>query len=379
MNSKNGIIVSMKKILICGGHPTPALAVVDEFRQMKPEVELVFVGRKYAIETERTLSFEYKACQGRGVRFLELQAGRITRALSQSSLLNFFRVPLGFFQAFHILLQEKPDTIISFGGYLALPIALWGWFFGKKVITHEQTMCPGSANRIIGHFSQNIFVAFEQTLRFFPRSKAQWIGNPVRKTISNTGPLPFPFPFPTDLPVVYITGGSLGSHCINKHIFAILPRLLTFCSVIHQTGDVKEYGDYDTACKLQKNGSAGAKGVYVPMKHVLDNEIGKVYNSASCVIARSGANTFFELITLKKPAILIPLPWSAKGEQKAHALFFVKHHIGMLFDQNASSDELYALVEEMIQSLDYYKKNFSALPFELKHNAAQTIVAESLR
>ncbi|PIQ71506.1 UDP-N-acetylglucosamine--N-acetylmuramyl-(pentapeptide) pyrophosphoryl-undecaprenol N-acetylglucosamine transferase, partial [Candidatus Roizmanbacteria bacterium CG11_big_fil_rev_8_21_14_0_20_37_16] len=44
------------KILICGGHPTPALAVVDELRKNHTEIDIVFVGRKYAIESERTLS-----------------------------------------------------------------------------------------------------------------------------------------------------------------------------------------------------------------------------------------------------------------------------------------------------------------------------------
>jgi len=366
----------MKKILICGGHPTPALAVIDEFKREEKEVDIFFVGRKYAIETERTLSFEYKACQDRSIRFLELRAGRVTRVLSQSSVLNLFRVPLGFFQALSILLNEKPNVIISFGGYLALPIAFWGWVLGKKVITHEQTMCPGRANKIIGRFSEKIFVAFEESLPFFPKSKTKWIGNPVREVVYTKGKLSFSLP--QTLPVVYVTGGSLGSHSINEHIFSILPQLLGFCSVIHQTGDVKEYGDYETARKLKKNIIGDAKGVYIPIKHVSDSEIGAVYNAASCVVARSGANTFFELVALKKPAILIPLPWSANGEQKAHAQFFVNHTIGKLFDQKSASTELLTLIEEMIRSLNTYSNNFSTLPLELKHDAAQTIVTESL-
>ncbi len=40
---------------------------------------------------------------------------------------------------------------------------------------------------------------------------------------------------------------------------------------------------------------------------------------ADLVISRSGANTFFELIALDKPAILIPLPWSAHQEQQKQA------------------------------------------------------------
>ena len=67
----------MNKILICGGHPTPALSVIDELKKNHPEMSLVFVGRKYAIESERTLSYEYKGCMERRIAFRELQAGRI--------------------------------------------------------------------------------------------------------------------------------------------------------------------------------------------------------------------------------------------------------------------------------------------------------------
>jgi len=365
------------KILICGGHPTPALAVIDEIKKRNEEHDIFFVGRKYAIETERTLSFEYKACMEGNIRFLELHAGRITRALSRSSILNFFRVPLGFIQAMQIVFREQPDVIISFGGYLALPIAFWGWIAGKKIITHEQTMRPGTANRIIGFFSRKIFVAFEQSIHFFPSSKTSWIGNPVRDVIFEQNVLPFSFP--TGLPVIYVTGGSLGSHSINEHIFSILPRLLSVCSVIHQTGDVKEYGDFESAKKIQKQLEKKSGGVYIPVKHVSDKEVGSVYHRADCVVARSGANTFFELLALQKPAILIPLPWSANDEQRAHAEFFVSHDIGELFDQKQDSETLLIFIKKMLSSLALYQVHFTQLPFELKRDAASTIVSEALR
>jgi len=362
----------MKKILICGGHPTPALAVVDVLKKDHPHISIVFVGRKYAIESERTLSYEYKGCQLRGIRFLELQAGRVTRLMTKSSIVGFLNVPYGFIQGLFILLQENPDVIMSFGGYLALPLAFWGWFLGKKVFTHEQTMKPGSANKIIGFFSRKIFVAFESVLSQFPLHKTEWIGNPVREVVFQKNNIPFNID--DSAPLIYVTGGSLGSHSVNSHIFAILPELLRSFTVVHQTGDIKEYNDFENATRLAKQFNTQYPNRYIPVSHTSELVIGSVYSQAEFVIGRAGANTFFELIALKKPALFIPLPWSANGEQKAHADYFEQHQIGEQFDQKNTSKELMGLIQEMHKKKLSYKHAFSSLPLQLKRDAAHTLV-----
>lgn len=362
----------MKKILICGGHPTPALATIDELKKNHADVSLVFVGRKYAIESERTLSYEYKGCVERRIPFRELQAGRVTRLITKSSMLNMLRVPYGFFQALLVLFQESPDCIISFGGYIALPLAFWAWVFKKPVYTHEQTMKPGAANKLIGFFSKKIFVAFESVLYYFPINKTEWIGNPVREIVFEHNVLSFPID--TSVPVLYITGGSLGSHSINEHIFSILDKLLPTFTIIHQTGDVKEYGDLDVAQKLKRQFQKVYPNRYIPLAYISDNDIGSVYKHAEFLIGRSGANTFFELIALQKPALFIPLPWSANGEQKAHAEFFKEHHIGEIFDQKKESDLLLSAIHAFHKQARNYTKAFSSLPLQLKHDATQTLV-----
>jgi UDP-N-acetylglucosamine--N-acetylmuramyl-(pentapeptide) pyrophosphoryl-undecaprenol N-acetylglucosamine transferase len=366
----------MKKVLLCGGHPTPALAVVDELKKNHPEIELLFVGRKYAIESERTLSYEYKGCIERKVLFRELQAGRLTRLITKSSMLNMLRVPYGFLQALIILLQENPTLVISFGGYIALPIAFWSWILQKPVFTHEQTMKPGSANKLIGFFSQRIFVAFESVMSYFPGHKTQWIGNPVRDVVFKQNPLSFEVD--SAVPILYVTGGSLGSHSINHHVFSLLPQLVQTFVIIHQTGDVKEYGDYEHAMKLKREFKKTNPNRYIPLAHVSDADIGMVYGKAEFIIGRSGANTFFELIALQKPAIFIPLPWSANGEQKAHADFFKEHGIGEVFDQKNDSAILLATIKTMHGKISRYTKAFQSLPLQLKRDATQTLVEKIL-
>jgi len=366
----------MKKILICGGHPTPALAVIDELRKNHPEISLVFVGRKYAIESERTLSYEYKGCMDRKILFHELHAGRITRIITKSSILNIVRVPYGFVQALFILLKEKPNTVISFGGYIALPIAFWAWIFQIPVFTHEQTMKPGAANKWIGFFSKKIFVAFESVVSYFPMHKTEWVGNPVRDVVFIQNKLSFQVD--PSVPLLYITGGSLGSHSINVHIFSLLEKLLPSFAVIHQVGDVKEYGDLDNAQKLKRQFQKMYPDRYIPVAHIVENEIGSVYKEAEFIIGRSGANTFFELIALQKPALFIPLPWSAHGEQKAHAEFFKEHGIGEVFDQKNDSNELLSTVQVLHKNIIRYTHAFQSLPLQLKRDATQTLVQKIL-
>ncbi|KKP73815.1 MAG: UDP-N-acetylglucosamine-N-acetylmuramyl-(pentapeptide) pyrophosphoryl-undecaprenol N-acetylglucosamine transferase [Candidatus Roizmanbacteria bacterium GW2011_GWA2_35_19] len=48
------------KILITGGHLAPALAIIEELKNINPNVEIIFVGRKYALDSEKTISLEYK-------------------------------------------------------------------------------------------------------------------------------------------------------------------------------------------------------------------------------------------------------------------------------------------------------------------------------
>lgn len=364
------------KILITGGHLAPALAIIEELKT-KPDVEVVFIGRKYALDSEKTISLEYKEIQKRGIKFIPLQAGRLTRILSIKSLRNIIRVPLGFYRAFFIVKEQRPDLILSFGGYLALPIVFWGYLFKKRIYTHEQTIKLGIANKIIGFLSKKIFVAFGETKKYFPENKTIVTGNPVRKATFRI--IKKPFNIKKEKPVIYITGGSLGSHSINEHIKKIIFKLLKNFIVIHQTGESKEYHDFEDLQEIKSNLPEKLSSRYYLVEHFYEDEIGYVYSQSDLVIGRAGANTFFELINLKKPAILIPLPWSSGKEQQHHAEIFAKNGAGEIFHQIESSEKLFRIVMHMIKNLKKYQNNFRSINYLYKSNASEIIVKEILQ
>lgn len=365
------------RLLITGGHLTPAIAVIDKIlteKQRYTKINISFVGRKHALDSEKTISFEFKEIHMRNVEFINLEAGKITRLLNLRSFQGIVKIPLGFINAFKILMRVHPGCILSFGGYLALPIVIVGWLMGIPVYTHEQTISPGLSNRIISYFSRKIFYSFERTAHLFPKNKAIYSGNPVRSSIFKVTTKPFELD--NTLPTVYITGGSLGSHSINAHVLRILDELTENFNVIHQIGDVKEYNDFEECIKKRNVLTPLKRGRYFPVKHISTSDMGFVYSVADLVVGRAGANTFFELIHLKKPAILIPLPWSANQEQQKQAELFKSYGLGEVFEQKNKSGMLLTLIALVYKDKLKYLNHFHRLPIVMKQDAANCIIHE---
>ncbi len=364
------------KILITGGHVTPALSIVEKIQQSKEykNIAIVYVGRKYALDNEKTVSLEYKEVIKKNLRFYSLQAGRLTRIVSFRTLRNILKIPLGFWQGFKIIRDENPSIILSFGGYIALPISFWGVVFKIPVYIQEQTIKPGLANRIIGLVSKKIFLSFNEAKKNFSPKKTIITGNPIRTGVLKT--IKKPFEIKKNSQVIYVTGGSLGSHSINVHIEKICKKLLEKFIIIHQTGNVKEFNDYKRLVALKGSFPSRLRQKYLIKKHYLEDEIGYVYNLADIVVGRAGANTFFELIALGKPAIFIPLPWSAYKEQQYQSQIFEKAGVGEIFSQFDRSSNLLKLIEKVSQNIQRYRENFKNLYKFYKKDASEIIIKE---
>lgn len=357
------------KILFSGGHLSPCLALID-FLKDKKDIEIIYVGRKYNNDQEKSLSLEYKEIIKRKIKFYHLSTGRLTRGLNFNTIINLLKIPRGILMALKILRKEKPDIVFSFGGYLAFPIALCSFFLKIPLYTHEQTISPGLTNRIIALLAKKVFISFEETKKFFPQRKTIYTGIPLKPNIFRIIKKPFHLDSVTK-PKIFVMGGSLGSHSINVIIEKNLSYLEKRFVIIHQVGNIKKYKDFE---RLKKKADEN----YFLVEHFLDNEIGYIYKVADLVISRAGANTFFELISLKKPAILIPLPWSANNEQLKHAYLFERFGLGYVFNQNEKPEELIKLIEKIFENYQTHKQNFNHLPIKFLTDAREKIIKEVL-
>ena len=81
---------------------------------------------------------------------------------------------------------------------------------------------------------------------------------------------------------------------------------------------------------------------------------------------------------LRKPAVLIPLPWSANKEQQLHGNFFAKNGLGEVFEQHEQSTKLLEFIQKIASRIDTYKKHFLKLPFQIRQDATDTIIKEIL-
>jgi len=292
------------KIVITGGHHSSALPVIEEFRSKYPGTEIHWFGHRRSAASDKHDSLEFKEITSLNIPFYDLKAGKVYKTFN---IIRLLRVPLGFLQACKWLLKIKPDVILSFGGYLAVPTVISGWFLGIPSITHEQTVVVGYANKLLSKFVKKICIGWKDSEKFFPASKVIYSGVPLRKSVFEIGS--DSFNSDNNLPTIYITAGKAGSHTINEVVKEALPELLSICNVIHQSGDHSKFNDYDQLEMIYKEVGGLANGKLYLRKFVMDDEIGEAFNKASVVVSRSGAHTITELLALEKPCVLIPIPW----------------------------------------------------------------------
>lgn len=339
------------KFLVTGGHMTPAFAVIEKLREHGYQ-NFVWVGHKFNQAGTKSPSPEFTTVTNMQIPFVDLKAGKLTRNLDNiaATLINLVKIPWGFVHSFWIVLKYRPTMIISFGGYLALPIVVVGKLLGKKVVTHEQTVVTGLTNRILPYFADKIFISWQSSAQYYPPKKTVFTGNPMRPGIfqiqSNT------FQFNNNLPTVYVTGGNQGSHKLNMAVFEILPKLLKTANVIHQTGNSSLTGDLNRAEQLAASLPNDLQQRYILRPFIFEQEIGEVFHKAALVIARSGANTTYELLTLGKPAIFIPIPWVTHNEQFLNAKLAQDMGLAeILEEKNLSGESLLKLTTDSLHNI----------------------------
>lgn len=298
---------------------TPALAVISELRKRGHD-NFVWVGHKHNQFGSNAESPEYRMVNELGIRFIDLPAGKLTRnwrSEFKAGIINLLKIPYGFLKGFLIILKERPTLVMSFGGYIALPIVIAAKLIGKKVITHEQTAVTGLTNKVLPLFSDKMLISWPSSAKFYPKHKTILTGNPIRPEIlqanSNS------FAFENDLPVLFVTGGNQGSHKINQAIFANLEKLLEVCNIIHQTGNSSVTQDWEEARARKTSLPDTLESRYIPRDFIGTGEFGEVFARASLIVARSGANTTYEILALGKRTIFIPIPWVTHNEQFLNA------------------------------------------------------------
>lgn len=363
------------KIVITGGHHSSALPVIKKLREKISDIEILWVGHKYSMKNDKNPTLEYREITALEIPFYDLKAGKIYKTYDIGRLL---KVPLGFFQAFWFLIKNRPDVILSFGGYLAAPVVIAGYILRIPSITHEQTVVAGYSNMLISKFAKKVMVSWRESEKYFPKNKGVYTGIPLRDEIFKISS--DSFDFSGGLLTVYISAGKTGSHILNETVNEALENLLSFCNVIHQCGDNSVYNDFEKLENHYKEIRHSVRGKYYLRRFVLEDEIGEAYMKADLVISRSGAHTVSEIIALKKPALLIPIPWVSHNEQFENARMVKNLGLSEILEQgNLTPETLVENVKECFSKLGSYKLKDSEVLEFLKSNPAELITNEVIQ
>jgi UDP-N-acetylglucosamine--N-acetylmuramyl-(pentapeptide) pyrophosphoryl-undecaprenol N-acetylglucosamine transferase len=316
-----------KKIMLTGGHAaTPAIAVVEEIRSRHEGIELSWVGSKHAVPGSSVYTIEYKILPKLGVKFYPIAMGKLQTKFTRFTIPLFLNIPISFFQAFFILIKVRPSVILSFGGFSSFPVIFWGFVFGIPLIVHEQTTAAGRASIASSLFASKVAVARVESHVYFPKRKIIFTGNPVMRNVLNVKPkLESGKP-----PVLLVMGGSRGSQFINEEVVKIKDFLVNRFRVIHISGE----SNYKLLGALDSER-------YKVVPFVDPEDMGKYYEQSDIIISRSGANSVSEILCVRRPAILIPLPRTFAGEQVKNAEFAEKFGLAkMMLESEVSPSTL---------------------------------------
>lgn len=357
-----------KRIVITGGHLTPAFAVVECLK--RSGWEIYWFGEKRAVSGKEVKTLEYKVIPKHGIPFYSVTSAKFQRSTRFKSLLFFWKIPIGFFQSLSLLNKIKPRVVLSFGGYLSVPVVVASWILRIPVVLHEQTAAPGLANQLVARFATKVAISFPGSGAVFPSNKIVLTGNPIRKNIfeiakkrksERRG----------KLPVLYITGGSRGSQVINKAILETLPKLLNIFTIYHQAGDL----DFPSVLTIYNKLPEKLKKRYNIAANYSFSEVERIFGEVDIAVSRAGANSVLEFAALGIPSILVPLPHAGFGEQEANARALVATGLAIILPQNKLTGRLlFVKLKDMLTGIGELKAHAKEALKLVKEDAAERIL-----
>ena len=329
----------MKKIVLTGGgtagHVTPNIALLPRLKELG--YEIYYIGSYDGIEKKLIADFD--------IPYFGISTGKFRRYFDPKNFSDPFRVIKGYSEARKKLKEIKPDVVFSKGGFVSVPVVRAAASLGIPCIIHESDMTPGLANKLCIPVASKVCCNFPETMKLLPESKAVLTGSPIREELAKGNKVAAldMCGFTANKPVVMVIGGSLGANAINQTVRQALPKLLEDFQVVHLCGKEK----IDNLLLNEKG--------YKQFEY-LKAELKDVFAMADVVISRAGANAICELLALKKPNILIPLPASAsRGDQILNAKSFEEQGFSIVLDEDDLTENL--LVEK-VHELYFTKQSY---------------------
>ena len=322
-----------------GGHVFPAISLVEELIKQKKEVIFLFDHRVKEIVLQNKKLLKNK--------FVEFYILNISKNFK-----NIFSSALSFFKVFLLLIKERPNIVLGFGGYTSFTTLLSAKILFKPIILHEQNIVIGFVNKLFLPIARKIILGWgdERNFNSPTNEKYFFIRNPVRKKVLNLIKK-FKFEFTKDKIILLVIGGSQGAIILGNIIpeaISLIPKnIRKNLYIYHQ-------------CSKQNIMEIKKKYISMNLKATCKTffkNLPEIMYKSDLVVSRAGASSLSEITALGKPAILVPYKFAKNNHQIENAKWFKAKGAGdVLREEELSRESLKKKILEFLSNFNKLKK-----------------------
>lgn len=315
-----------------GGHLSPGIAVAQELTARGHWCKLLISEKR----VDQALCSAYPELE-----FIPLPGVGFSKKLSKLPRC-FLAAFKNILQSFRLLRRTKADAVVGFGGFTNVGIILAAKFLRKPCFLHEANRIPGRAVRTLGRWATTVYVP--EIFQNQQHLRMKVCGFPIRREFQKieqtTAKQRLGFD-PKKLLLV-VVGGSQGARVLTQwareHAEDFKKRdlqVLCLTGVRNNTENAAETESVASNPSIR----------FIPFCR----QMHIVCSAADLVIGRAGAGTIAELKICETPSILIPLPTSADGHQRANARAFEQQG-GCVCLEQSDLQKLWGKMHELLSN-----------------------------
>ncbi len=275
---------------------------------------------------------------------------------------------LGYLAALRHLGREKPDALLTTGGYVSVPAALAARHRGVPIALFLPDIEPAQSVRFVARLARRIATTVEDSRRFLPAEKVVVTGYPLRKGLSrwNRAEARARLGLPADAAVVLFFGGSRGARSINRAVLNGLPALTAHAHVLHISGTL----DWPEVSAARDALPPAVRTRYHAFEYV--HEMGMMLAAADLVVSRAGAGVLGEFPHFGLPAILVPYPYAWRY-QRVNAAWLADRGAAVIVEDAQLGERLAPTVQALLADADRLRAMAEAARSLARPDAARRI------
>jgi UDP-N-acetylglucosamine--N-acetylmuramyl-(pentapeptide) pyrophosphoryl-undecaprenol N-acetylglucosamine transferase len=345
-----------------GGHITPLLAVAHELKKQSKDIKIVYIGQKgdnlsdipaqseFIDEVHLIRAGKLRRYHGEGLKqLLDLKT-------MAKNFRDIFLVVAGLFQAFGLLRKIQPDAIFIKGGFVCVPVGLAAAALRMPYITHDSDALPGLANRIVAPWARLHTVALPKEVYAYPADKTLDVGVPLTHhyrplTTAEIKDAREQLGLPSKGKVLFVTGGGLGAHRLNKAVALCVPDLLsrypdlTILQLAGRANEAELRQQYQKELPKEQQHRVVVKG-FVTNLHLYSG-------IAHVVVTRAGATSIAEFAAQHKACVVVPNPLLTGGHQLKNAKVLADRMAVKLVGEDKLAKDERALLPVLVDLFDH--------------------------